>query len=109
MANHNCLKGIRCPQCGNEERFVIGAEAFFSVTDNGTEGYEDVEWDDGSYCRCVKCGKSGVLADFADDSEEVEVEPEYTGEYACPTCYERMSRIVEANLRRCKCGEEFTV
>ena len=108
MANHNCLIGFHCPQCGNEDRFSIVADAVAIVTDDGTEDVTDVEWYDESHCRCTVCNKSGIVSDFKAPPVE-EVEPEYTGEYACPTCYERMSRIVEANVRLCKCGEEFTV
>lgn len=64
MTNTNCLEGIRCPQCGNEERFRIAATSLFTVTDDGTDDYADVHWDDSSYADCPECGLHGTLKVF---------------------------------------------
>jgi hypothetical protein len=64
MTNTNCLEGIQCPQCGNADRFRIAATSIFTVTDDGTEGHGDVEWDDGSHAECAACRHRGVLKDF---------------------------------------------
>ncbi|MCZ2340456.1 MAG: hypothetical protein LC104_01510 [Bacteroidales bacterium] len=69
MTNTNCLEGIRCPQCGNEDRFMIAAKVIVEVTDDGADiaspqygnGYE---WDDASYCRCPECDREGTLKEF---------------------------------------------
>ena len=55
MTNTNCLEGIQCPACGNEDRFRIAGKAFFTVTDDGTDDYGDVEWDDDSDAECAEC------------------------------------------------------
>lgn len=107
MANHNCLEGYRCPDCKSEGPFSIRASATFVVSDDGTDSYSDVEWNGDDSCRCMQCQWSGEVSDF--QYVEEYADPEYTSEYACPTCYARMSCVVEANVRRCKCGEEFTV
>jgi hypothetical protein len=48
MTNTNCLEGIRCPDCGNEESFRIAAKTIVTVTDDGIEDHGDMEWDDDS-------------------------------------------------------------
>src|SRR6185437_11045600 len=52
--NTNCLEGIRCPRCKQQELFYIRACVEVDVTDNGT-GDERGEyfWDDQSPCRCA--------------------------------------------------------
>jgi predicted RNA-binding Zn-ribbon protein involved in translation (DUF1610 family) len=64
MTNTNCLEGIKCPACGNEEQFRIAGRALFTVTDDGTEDHGDIEWDDDSYADCPECGRHGTLRDF---------------------------------------------
>ena len=64
MANTNCLEGIQCPQCGQQDHFHIAGTSFFSVYDDGTDGHEDVEWDDDSFTRCPACNHEGKLLLF---------------------------------------------
>jgi hypothetical protein len=64
MVNTNCLENIKCPGCGNHELFRIAGNAVFTVTDDGTEDYGDVEWDDDSYAECAQCHRQGTLKDF---------------------------------------------
>lgn len=64
MTNTNCLEGIKCPDCGNEESFRIAARTIATVTDDGTEDYGDMEWDDDSYAECAACLRHGTLKDF---------------------------------------------
>ena len=64
MTNTNCLEGIKCPACGNEDRFRIAATSLFTVTDDGTEDYTEVDWDDDSYADCPECHRHGALKDF---------------------------------------------
>jgi hypothetical protein len=64
MTNTNCLKNIKCPDCGNEDRFRIQGMTLFTVTDDGTDEFGDVEWDDDSYAECVACHRHGTLKDF---------------------------------------------
>ena len=66
MANNNCLEGFKCPgkDCGQEDEFNIACTVLMTVTDDGTDDYRDVEWNDDSYCECPDCGFSGKVADF---------------------------------------------
>jgi hypothetical protein len=64
MTNTNHLENIRCPACGNEDRFRIRATTLVTVTDDEIEDHGDMEWDDESYAECTECLKSGTLRDF---------------------------------------------
>ena len=66
MTNENCLEGIKCPKCGNEDRFFIAATIIADVTDGGADVAKntDMEWDDDSHTRCPDCGEEGVLGGF---------------------------------------------
>jgi len=71
MTNKNCLEGIRCPQCGDEDAFRIEAQITVYVTDDGTEddgGH--YAWDDQSPCRCAGCGHAGTIKDFTIENQE---------------------------------------
>lgn len=72
MTNDNCLENIRCPECGNEDRFFIVATILADVTDDGADVAEhsDVEWDRSSEARCPDCGRAGEWASFF--SQEVQ-------------------------------------
>ena len=64
MPNTNCLEGMKCPNCESLSPFRIVATATFLVTDDGTDEYAGVEWDDDDLCTCVMCGDAGTVADF---------------------------------------------
>jgi hypothetical protein len=64
MTNTNCLENIKCPDCRNEKSFRIAGTTIFTVTDDGTEDYGDIEWDDDSYAECTACHRHGTLRDF---------------------------------------------
>ena len=64
MTNTNCLKGIQCPACGQEDRFKIAALIACLVTDNGSEPVGDHEWNDESSNHCPQCGFDAKLKDF---------------------------------------------
>jgi Zn ribbon nucleic-acid-binding protein len=63
--NTNCLRGMKCPECGQEDSLKIQATCIFTVTDDGTEdeGYGH-DWKNTSYCECPDCGHHGTVADF---------------------------------------------
>lgn len=66
MTNENCLEGIKCPGCSNEDRLLISASIIADVTDAGADiagGYE-MEWDDSSLVRCPVCDRTGSLSEF---------------------------------------------
>ena len=69
MPNTNCLEGIRCPKCGHEDSFKIEATVVALVTDEGTEDFGDVEWDEDHYCECDDCHYFGTIKDFTLPSE----------------------------------------
>lgn len=62
MKNRNCLENLRCPECGNEFSFKIAASAWFTVTDDGTDDPEEVEWGDDSPARCTGCEWRGTVS-----------------------------------------------
>jgi rubredoxin len=64
MTNTNCLDDIRCPACGQEDRFKITALITCVVTDNGSEPVGDHDWDDDSSTHCPECGFDGKLKSF---------------------------------------------
>src|SRR5438874_664600 len=64
MTNTNCLVGIRCGKCGQEDRFRIAAMISCIVTDDGSEPVGDHEWDDDSATDCPECGFNAKLKDF---------------------------------------------
>jgi hypothetical protein len=64
MTNDNCLEGIKCPQCGNEDRFFISCTTLAVVTDEGAQAYGDMEWGDESSAVCSEFQKTGPLRDF---------------------------------------------
>jgi hypothetical protein len=73
MPNENCLKGIKCPQCGSDEAFGIACDVVYEITDDGTGDQltDGHEWDETSYCECRNCFKSGTVADFRVNHVEV--------------------------------------
>ncbi len=73
MTNIGNLAGIRCPECGNEDRFIITATIQAEVTDLGTDVADcsDWHWDDQSMTRCPECDRDGPLAEFQMQPEGV--------------------------------------
>jgi hypothetical protein len=64
MTNTNCLEGIQCPRCGQEDRFHITAVITCDVTDEGSDPFGDHYWDDESFTRCPECDFQGALKAF---------------------------------------------
>jgi hypothetical protein len=62
--NTNCLVGFSCPQCKSKEPFIIGVSAYATVYDDGTEDFEQVEWENKSECQCMTCHYLGTVDDF---------------------------------------------
>lgn len=63
--NENCLAGMRCPECGALEPYLIALFSWIEVVDEGTRFCEDEErWTDDSECRCLTCDYSGQVRDF---------------------------------------------
>lgn len=70
MANTNCLKGIRCPKCLQEDQFQVEGTCMFDVTDQGSEANGDHEWDGTSVTTCVECGHTANMSDFEIENQE---------------------------------------
>jgi hypothetical protein len=62
--NTNCLADMRCPHCKSTGPFKISATAMFTIGDDGTEDFGDIEYDGGSYCVCPECDHYGIVHDF---------------------------------------------
>ena len=64
--NVNCLEGLKCPECGNDDRLIIHGCSAFEVTDEGTTRHWDVEYDDDSHAVCPNhdCDFEGKLGEF---------------------------------------------
>lgn len=65
MPNENCLRGIKCPKCNNEDSFKIAVTKMVLMTDDGSEDTSgDEEWNGDSYIECTECGASGKVEEF---------------------------------------------
>jgi len=62
--NNNCLEGMRCPKCKSHQPFRIAVTATSLVFDDGTDAFDDVDWDDESWCMCAECKYQGHVKDF---------------------------------------------
>ena len=70
MPNTNCLEGMRCPKCGQEDRLKIEVPLMCEVTDNGSEVIDgDHFWNESSFCHCPECDHEGKLCDFRIESQ----------------------------------------
>ncbi len=73
MTNTNCLENIRCPKCGQNERFQIVAEVVMDVTDNGSEDKGSGHtWDENSACFCPECEFNEILSFFTGGAQDYE-------------------------------------
>lgn len=68
--NTNCLAGLRCPQCLQEDKILLQASCWVAMTDDGTDPYDDelkiqeVDWDDATPAVCPKCNFAGRMVAF---------------------------------------------
>ena len=62
--NTNCLQGLACPKCSNDNMLIITGMSEFEVYDNGTASFGDVAWDNDSHTECPECNFEGALKDF---------------------------------------------
>jgi hypothetical protein len=68
--NTNCLEGVTCPACGNEDTFRIEVTAMATVTDDGAEvEHGDMDWDETRYAECARCHEHGKLSHFMAPTE----------------------------------------
>lgn len=64
--NSNCLAGKRCPKCKSYGPFDVVGTAVFTLSDDGTGDFRNVEFDGDSPAYCVGCNHGGVWKDFND-------------------------------------------
>ena len=66
--NTNCLQGMRCPKCGQNNCFIITATRHCQIhlyedgTDEST--YGSVEWEDNAPASCAECDWAGEAKDL---------------------------------------------
>jgi hypothetical protein len=72
--NTNCLEGLRCPTCLQEDKLLVRTTSWVAMTDDGTDPYDDdlkylgeIEWDDDTMTGCPQCGHKGVMGEFRED------------------------------------------
>lgn len=72
MANNNVLEGMRCPECGQDDAFLINVTGQAYVRDSGVvELTGDTEWDDDSRIKCYSpCGYSRLVKHFRTENQE---------------------------------------
>jgi hypothetical protein len=91
MTNTNCLEGVKCPACGNEDTFRIQITTMADVTDDGAEvEHGEMDWDEASYAECAQCCKHGKLSDFKLPDETPPAAP------VLPTLLEALEQAVAA-------------
>ncbi len=62
--NENCLEGMQCPNCKSFGPFEIDVTAIATVSDNGTEDFREVDWNEDSPCWCPVCNHAGRVKTF---------------------------------------------
>lgn len=75
--NENCLAGMVCPKCGQEDKFIIEVTTLVSLTDDGTDPYDSdirdysVDWTEDSFARCSdpECEWEGIVKDLYPEEE----------------------------------------
>jgi len=69
--NTNCLEGMKCPRCGNEDKLLVLASVWIALQDDGSDPSDDAlkmhgdqEYDNDSTCECPECGCTAALGLF---------------------------------------------
>ncbi len=68
--NTNCLKDMRCPECGSYGPFHIVCSCLGEVHDGGVCEGVGWEWDDHNSCTCRMCLHDGTVESFKDPDPE---------------------------------------
>lgn len=63
--NDNCLAGMKCPECGSLEPFVIECKACVLMHDEGSDEVGNLDWENDSFCKCEECEFHGTVSDFS--------------------------------------------
>ena len=62
--NSNCLEGLACPHCKQQEGFNIASEVIAHTGDDGVVEYRETEWSEGNAIWCWGCQKHGTVEQF---------------------------------------------
>lgn len=62
--NTNCLEGMKCPECGYEDEFIIAAQTWATIGDDGCEDHADIEYDETAACKCRECNYIATVGVF---------------------------------------------
>lgn len=83
MANTNCLEGLACPCCAQEDEVLVYARVWVALRDDGTDPFADslknrgdTDYDDGSAAECPCCGYIGKMNNFRRAGAIKEQEPD---------------------------------
>jgi hypothetical protein len=60
----NCMEGLRCPSCKQEDGLRIECIVVCKVTNDGIAPSGDLDFTDGSWCHCPACEHEGTVKDF---------------------------------------------
>lgn len=74
MLNTNCLAGVACPACGQEDEFAITVTVQVLMQDEGTVEVPwkrdgELEYDDLSPAQCPVCDHGGLVGEFTTRGE----------------------------------------
>jgi hypothetical protein len=60
------LENIRCPNCGNSDKFFVEATITAEITDDGAEpaAYGGYEYDEKAHASCPDCSFAGPWREF---------------------------------------------
>lgn len=63
--NTKCLAGIRCPECGQNDKFYIVGLVKLEITDEGVQvaDSKNFNWGVDSHITCAVCGKTGWVGE----------------------------------------------
>jgi hypothetical protein len=69
--NTNCLEGVKCPKCGQEDVFVVAVTGWTRVTDDGTDSVEGLEWAEDAQVMCpqLNCDWKGTWAQLLEPTK----------------------------------------
>lgn len=69
--NTNCLEGLCCPKCLQEDKILMHTPMWVAMTDDGTDPFDDdikndgdTVWDADTPAKCPECGYEGTMQDF---------------------------------------------
>lgn len=63
--NKNCMIGLRCPRCGEDDAVMVYASAWMRIIDEGVDTPEGaIDYDEQSMASCPECNHCGSFKDW---------------------------------------------